>query len=145
MLASSPGFLATIYVLCSSFLMSDSVAEVRFSPVQTPLCLNLNLNLVQNFRTWTEPELCVWFGFEPSEPCNFLKSHFSNFFFASKCFETHVWSLQISYVCKAVAHTVFDKPCRYYTTIHNRCMCGKATQNMAVSDPGEGLINYIKY
>ena len=28
---------------------SSSVAEVQFSPVQTPFCLNLNLNLVQIF------------------------------------------------------------------------------------------------
>ena len=38
-------------------------------------------------RTWTwtsykisEPELCVRFGFEPSELCNFFKSYFSIFF-----------------------------------------------------------------
>ena len=30
-------------------LLRASVAEVRFSPVQTPFRLNLNLNLIQNF------------------------------------------------------------------------------------------------
>jgi len=123
---------------------TNSVAEVRFSPVQTPFCPNLNLNLLQNFQTWTEPELCIWFGFEPSEPCNFLESYFS-IFFVSKCFETHVQTLKISYLCKAVSQTAFDKPNRYHTTDPNKHMCRKATQNMAISHhPGEALILYIK-
>ena len=54
-----------------------SIAEVRFSPVQTPFPPNLNLNLIQNVRTWTELEPWVRFGFEPSEPCDFFKSDFS--------------------------------------------------------------------
>ena len=105
-------------------------------------------------RTWT------WTSYKISEPepnpnCAFgsgsnllnlviFSNHIFQFFFASKRFETHVRSLQIRYLCKAVAQTTFDKPYRYYTTIHNKYPCRKATQNMAVSDPGEGLINYIK-
>jgi len=88
--------------------------------------------------TWT------WTSYKISEPHNFFKSYFS-IFFVSKHFETHVQSWEISYLCKAVAQTTFDKPNRYYTTDPNKCTCRKATQNMAITHHlGEGLLLYIK-
>jgi hypothetical protein len=62
-----------------------------------------------------------------------------------KHFETHVQALEISYLCKAMAQTTFDKPNRYYTTDPNKCMCGKATKDMAISHYlGKKMILYIK-
>ena len=105
-------------------------------------------------RTWT------WTSYKISEPepnlnrefgsgLNLLNlviflNHIFQFFSVSKRFETHVQSLEISYLCKAVALTMFDKPNRYYTTNPNKCMCRKDTWNIAISHPGEGLISYNK-
>jgi len=131
-------------VLWHRFWLRSSVAEVRFSPVQTPFCPNLNLNLLQNFRTWTEPEPCIRFGFEPSEPCNFWESYFSIFFHVQTLWNTYAISKN-QFLCKAVAQTAFDKPNRYHTTDPNKRTCRKATQNMAISHHwGEALILYIK-
>jgi hypothetical protein len=134
-LQNGPGYCLSVWC---------SVAEVQFSPVQTPFCPNLNLNLLHIFWTWTEPEPCVQFRFEPSEPYNFLKSYFSIFFRVQMVWNACAIS-KISYLCEGAAQTTFDKPNRYCTTDPNKHTCRKATQNMAITHhPVEGLIHSIK-